>query len=463
LLGQKFLIDSYVFSEVVYDRISHQGKKVWRPLPDPLDAMAALGNEDALALLEKEMDSYKYAPNMAGLNYLIESYDEPFWKQSLYNTWLSALRSLNPPASSDGLPYFMQTTAWHHEKLTTQLTSWAQLRHDNILYGKQSYTGGTGCSYPYTYVEPYPELYGILAEFARAASGFLGEVLSGEQLGSRDRILSYYARYGDILDQLQGIAQKELSGVPLTEPEITFLKTMINSYMSSGPSVTGWYMDLFFDHQKALQMDFTVADVHTQPTDEFGGVVGNVLHVGNGQINMGVFLADNPCHPGQYMAFAGPVSSFHYEVRPGFERLTDQDWEAKFWDQDQYPERPDWVASYLADHDGMAYPEGRTLKGAVYTGTWHQEAPAENPLDYLLLFPNPAQDEVAMRFVLAGEADLEVDIYDASGRLMIRESHSGLSPAEHHVPLPVSGLQSGLYLVRARIGQEVLVRELVLH
>ncbi len=52
LLGQKFLVDSYVFSEVVFDRIIFEGKKIWRPLPDPLDAMAALGNEDALALLE---------------------------------------------------------------------------------------------------------------------------------------------------------------------------------------------------------------------------------------------------------------------------------------------------------------------------------------------------------------------------------------------------------------------------
>ena len=152
LLGQKFLVDSYVFSEVVFDRIVFEGKKIWRPLPDPLDAIAALGNEDALALLEVEMEQYKYAANMAGLKYLIEEYDDEFWEQSLYNTWLGALRSLNPSVSTSGIPYFMHTSAWHQEKLNTQLTSWAQLRHDNILYGKQSYTGGTGCSYPYTYV-----------------------------------------------------------------------------------------------------------------------------------------------------------------------------------------------------------------------------------------------------------------------------------------------------------------------
>ena len=179
LLGQKFLVDSYVFSEVVFDRIIFNGEKIWRPLPDPLDAMAVLGNEDALALLEGELDEYKYASNMAGLKYLIDSYDEDFWEQSLYNTWLNAIRGLNPLPSSSGLPYFMQTTAWHHEKLNTQLTSWAQLRHDNLLYGKQSYTGGTGCSYPYTYVEPYPGLYENLKIFAENASSFFSVVLTG--------------------------------------------------------------------------------------------------------------------------------------------------------------------------------------------------------------------------------------------------------------------------------------------
>ena len=56
-----FLIDSYIFSEVVFDRIIVNGKKIWRGLPDPLDAMAVLGNEDAMALLEDDLTQYKYS------------------------------------------------------------------------------------------------------------------------------------------------------------------------------------------------------------------------------------------------------------------------------------------------------------------------------------------------------------------------------------------------------------------
>lgn len=462
MLGQKFLIDSYIFSEVVFDRIIYEEKKIWRPLPDPLDAMAALGNEDALALLEGEMDQYKYAAKMAGLKYLIEAYDEDFWEQSLYNTWLGAIRSLNPPETTNGMPYFMQTTAWHQEKLNTQLTSWAQLRHDNILYGKQSYTGGTGCSYPFTYVEPYPEFYGRLQDFAINASSFFNEMFEGEMLDSKDQILDYYNKYAEILGKLEEIAQKELEGTKLAEHEITFLKTMINGYMASGPSITGWYNDLFFDKQKGMSWDYTVADVHTQPTDYGGAVVGNVLHVGNGQINMGVFLADNPCNPGQYMAFAGPVSSFHQEVTSNFKRLIDQEWEEYFWSgYENYPERPDWVSSYLLDHEGKALPEGRTLEGRVYTGSSSLPGNQIQSYDYLLLFPNPVREEANIRFVLNQREEFSLVVYDASGRMIHGENDRILQPAEHNLVLPVKDWQPGMYLLRVRIGQNYISRELM--
>jgi len=461
LLGQKFLVDSYVFSEVVFDRIVYEDKKIWRALPDPLDVMAALGNEDALALLEDEMETYKYATNMASQKYLIETYDDKFWEQSLYNTWLGALRTLNPASTAQGQPYFMQSAAWHHQKLNTQLTSWAQLRHDNILYGKQSYTGGTGCSYPYTFVEPYPELYDRLAMFSENAELFFEQAFSNTQVQSQERIVSYYKEYGTIMRKLESIAQKELEQNALSTEDITFLKTMISSVMASGPSISGWFTDLFFDIEKGLGLDFTVADVHTQPTDANGSVVGNVLHVGNGKLNLGVFLAENSCNPGQYMSYAGPLSSFHQEVQANFKRLSDQEWEDYFW-KDTRPERPDWVSSYLLDREGKKYKDGRALKGSLFTGTGLVPNEKAQQLDYMIIFPNPASDEAALRFILNQGGDLKVDVYDASGRLHYTSVFTGLVPAEHHIILPVEAWQSGLYLLRAAIGQETVVKELVI-
>jgi len=310
-------------------------------------------------------------------------------------------------------------------------------------------------------VEPYPELYGQLALFAGNAESFFDQIFSGMQVESKETIVSYYQDFGEIMQMLEGIAQKELEHQNLSEAEITFLKTMINGYMASGPSITGWYNDLFFDLQKGLGMDFTVADVHTQPTDENGIEVGNVLHVGNGKINMGVFLAKNTCNPGQYMAYAGPVSSFHTEVQPNFNRLTDQEWEDYFW-KGSIPHRPDWVASYLLNSEGKRYPQGRELKGALYTGTGIEPGDQPQQLDYMIVFPNPASENAALRFVLNQGGDLKVEVYDASGRLIHHANHTGLAPAEHHIELPVEGWQSGLYLVRARMGKQQVKHELVI-
>jgi hypothetical protein len=461
LMGQKFLIDSYVTSEVVYDRIIQNNVKIYRGLPDPLDVMAVLGNEDAMALLEEELETYKYAYKISSLKYLVDAYDQDFWEQSLYNTWLSAIRELNPPASSTDLPYFMQTTAWHHEKLTTQLTSWAALRHDNILYGKQSYTGGTSCSYPYTYIEPYPEFYERLQLFAGNAAGFFHEVFAGTSLSSNNTIVNYYTRYAEIMGMFKTIAQKELSGIPVNENEITFLKTIINDYMISGPSVTGWFNDLFFEPDLGLNPDFIVADIHTQPTDQTGNVVGHVYHVGNGYINNGIFLAPNPVNPGQLIACAGPVSSFYYQVTDDFYRYNDQEWAEKFAGGTELPDRPDWIASYMTGKTGEKLPAGRELKGTVYTASVIP-SPSVPDIGYLLMFPNPANDMVHMRFILNRKNYVNIEVYDINGSLVSQPFSNWMEPAEHDIKIDMTQMPAGMYMVKLRAGDQLLCKKLML-
>ncbi len=461
LMGQKFLLDSYVLSEVVYDRIIYENEKIYRGLPDPLDVMATLGNEDAMALLEEELETYKYAYKVNSIKYLVDAYDEDFWEQSLYNTWLAAIRELNPLSSSARLPYFMQTTAWHLEKLNTQLTSWAMLRHDNLLYGKPSYTGMTGCSFPYTYIEPYPTCYERIQLFAENAVDFIDDVLADTDFRSKSEIIAYYTRYAEIMGIFKEITEKELAGTALDETEMEFLKTMVNSMMVSGPSITGWYNDLFFNWG-GLDFDYKVADVHTEPTDEFANIVGHVLHVGSGRINTGVFLTPNPVNPVQLMAFAGPVSSFHYEVTDNFYRYNDDEWEKNFlWNNTGAPPRPDWVSGYLAGANGGKLPDGRNLKGEVYTGTHAEPYEAMNEIDYMLAFPNPVNDIVHLRFILNQSRAVNVKIYDVTGKMILQQFHGILNPAEHDIAMDLSELVKGMYLIRFRSGDVIISKEII--
>ncbi|MDP2363742.1 MAG: DUF3160 domain-containing protein, partial [Ignavibacteria bacterium] len=163
LFGQRFVIDSYVTASVVYDRIAGG---YCRLFPSLLDVLFSIDNSASAQLLIDELNTYHYSTNLAALRYLIDSYDDDFWSANFYSNWLSIIRKLNPPQDRTNLPPFMQTAAFWQEKMNTQLSSWAELRHDNLLYAKQSYTGGTICSYPYSYVEPFPEFYQSLKGFS---------------------------------------------------------------------------------------------------------------------------------------------------------------------------------------------------------------------------------------------------------------------------------------------------------
>ncbi|GAH96290.1 unnamed protein product, partial [marine sediment metagenome] len=62
------------------------------------------------------------------------------WKQNLYWRWLYALLPLLEENKDVDLPCFIQSPAWVDKELQTVLGSWTELRHDTILYAKQSYT-----------------------------------------------------------------------------------------------------------------------------------------------------------------------------------------------------------------------------------------------------------------------------------------------------------------------------------
>ena len=458
LMGQKFIIDSYVFSNVVYDRIIHNGKKVKRMMPNPLDAMFVLGNNDAIELLSEELDEYPYAGALNNLRYLVDAYDDDFWESSLYNIWLQAIRELNPVEDTTGYPYFMKTSAFRMQKMNTQLASWSQLRHDNLLYAKQSYTGGASCSYPYSYVEPYPEFYGTINRFAREAKLIFAEIPT--ESGYMSRVNTYFDHLSGTMDTLQIIAEKELAGEQLSVNELEFLKTMlIQNYGVCGePPYRGWYPKLYYSINKLSEMDFTVVDVHTQPTDEAGNMVGKVLHTGVGKINMGFFIA--PCPDDQKLTlFCGPVLSYYEKTTRNFERMTDSEWEQIVLSGD-VPERPDWVNSYLADGDGTTKPTGMQLpykKGPVTS-----VEPVQNQWHSLRIYPNPALDKVNITCKIRGTEFVTVYITDTSGKIINQIADKQFQAGTYQFKWEPAGNLSGIYFCNIKIGTQRNVQKIVL-
>jgi hypothetical protein len=346
--GQRYTVDSHVFSNLVYDRVGKGAIPRW--LPDPLDAaFAALGNDQAVSLLQAELDLYPYAPDLAAMRALVDAHPTEYWESSLYTLWLGALRTLSPKAegngrAAEGLPSVARTEGWGRRILNTQLGSWSQLRHDTLLYAKQSYTVGTVCEFPDAYVDPYPQLFGAIRRFAERGEALVGELdLAGDQASWAQSVQPYFATLADVAGTLEAMAEHQRTGMPHSAEHLAFINEVVNvaGGGSGPPSVTGWYARLFFDRQRALEQDPIIADVHT----DVGGVErpAKVLHVATGLPRAMVVTVDTCVGPRVYV---GPAFAYHEERVDGVVRRTDSQWAAQI--EANRPADVPWMSTVVA-------------------------------------------------------------------------------------------------------------------
>lgn len=336
-LGQRYTVDSHVFSRVVYPNTKSR-----RMMPNPLDvAFAAFGNDQAATLLRSELDAYGYAPELGAARQLVEWHGADYWDTSLYTLWTDSLRQLSAGKyDAASLPSVARTEAWGRRLINTQLASWAELRHDTLLYAKQSYTGVPSCEYPDGYVDPYPGLFARLKQLGTLAAELLAPVLPSS---TASRVVTYFQKFAEIAARLETLATEELTGAERTADDLAFLNDAVSiGTETSGCSTvrfpTGWYSKLFYDREDALKGYPTIADVHTQPADEAGNPVGRVLHVATGNPRLMVVSVDSCEGP---RAFAGVVSSYFEQTTSNFERKTDQIWAAEI--KSGNPEDVSWM------------------------------------------------------------------------------------------------------------------------
>jgi hypothetical protein len=362
LLGQRFTLDSWVTAKVVYDEVIWDGKKVMRRIPSCLDvAFAALGNDQVVPELTARLteargcrfrDGLNYQHNLAAARNVIDGLEPSAWEESLYTCWLACLRELSAPTTDARYPEAMRTRAWALKTLNTQLASWAQLRHDTILYARQSYTAEPICYYPAGYVEPVPGFWTRMERMARRAADLLDKTpLPGQETGSKEkRTHAQFLRdFADKVAVLRGIAEKELARQELSSAETRFLENVVEGQESRGcvavQRYSGWYPKLFYEGgPESAKPDALVADVHTDVPSELVGDPGCVLQQGVGDVDLLLIAIDSGK---ERMAYAGPVLS-HYEFEmPGVTRKSDSEWREDLR-QGRRPSRPEWTKGYLA-------------------------------------------------------------------------------------------------------------------
>jgi hypothetical protein len=334
-MGQRFVPDSYIFQSLVIPKVGEYAGDgdaftlgpYGRHFPRGLDLMAILGSERADEILVALNDSsyQNYSIQRAELEEGFDSFGEEEWQKKLYWSWLYALKPLLAAPDPEG-PAFMQTTAWQDKELTTALASWAELRHDTILYAKQSYTLRAIALPPEEpepvagYVEPIPDFYGRLLDLARMNRLGLEEAGLLDDL-SQNRLEGFET----ILERLEEISTKELDGEELTAEDIEF----INDF---GEKLNG-AIEGVDDKSKKTTI---VADVHTDAN------TGQVLEEGVGYV--GLVAVAYPLPGDRLLLAAGPVFRYYEFKQPMDDRLTDEAWREML--AASPPAEPEWTASF---------------------------------------------------------------------------------------------------------------------
>jgi hypothetical protein len=162
-------------------------------------------------------------------------------------------------------------------------------------------------------------------------------------------IADYFALLAKTSKTLGQMADQQLIGDPFSAEQLAFINTAVRVEKRNEGCTTvevpdGWYADLFFDRQKSVEFDPTIADVHTQPTDEVGNPVGKVLHVATGYPRMMVTTVDTCVGP---RAYVGVVYGYQEVVTKDFERLTDEEWATRVRAKPAITEVP-WLDDVVA-------------------------------------------------------------------------------------------------------------------
>jgi hypothetical protein len=332
LMGTRFVIDSFILDQLVRPFVGTRDDP--RILASPLDIAAVFGSDVALAIQDEagETAYLNYPEQMAALREAVAARPDEAWGQTVYDAWLAAVEPMWLPHGA-AFPDFMQTDAWDLKAQQTGFGSYAELKHDTILYTKQAVgeMGAMNEELPpvRNWVEPDPVPFERLAAMA---------MLTADGLAARDlldkdarKLLGDYIRF---VDRLAAIATDELAGEAISDKDNEWLRAI-------GGVLEGiwWRTGDKLDTARPIRDDDAaiIADI-MRGVDMRSGR-DEVVEIGTGRIDR-IFVIV-PDDAGVFHVATGGVYSYYEFPWPTSDRLTDEAW----WEmlrKGEAPDRPAW-------------------------------------------------------------------------------------------------------------------------
>jgi hypothetical protein len=384
LMGQRYIPDSYMMGKLVTPTVGkpNNGRTdmftcvvtddgPYRCFPRGLDVMAVMGSKRAeFWLNELGDDAYgtgtdltkgknlRYSVVLGALKKEFAGLSQSDWNRNAYWSWLYALKPLLEEYGK-GYPTFMTTDAWGDKSMTTALASWSQLRHDTILYAKQSYTmrmakssrpPGPRMKPVEGYVEPAAEFYARLLATTRMTLAGLKDmkVLEPVAVGRLKALDTLIARLLDI-------AKKQLAHKELSAQDYAYIRNFgealekirvkdpkLQKEMDEARKKKDWkrYGEIRQEMTANKSMKTTIiADVHTDTNSK------KCLEEGTGNVELTVVCYLQP--DGRLVLGAGPTLSYHEFKHPMSDRLTDEKWR-EMLKTGKTPPRAEWIQTFSA-------------------------------------------------------------------------------------------------------------------
>lgn len=274
---QKAVLDN-IFAQNLLD-IDQNSK---RPVYSGKDIAATFGNDYAEELIKA--DPYnkiweKFPERFEEGKKVAKKITSNDYAKSMARLQIFAINGFNE-MKKEGFPTFMKSEAWKAKELNTYLASWAQLKHDTLLYAKQAGAecGGFEAEQPVGYVEPSIEVYSRLNFAIKILKDKIStmNILSERQMGAIDKL-------EDFNEFLIACSKKELAGEDLSQEDIDRINLV-------GGEVEDIYLDIYEvdpdDYESYFALDekdrVTVADLMRTPANQADVPANKILEVGSG-------------------------------------------------------------------------------------------------------------------------------------------------------------------------------------
>jgi len=343
IFGQRFSFDGWILG-----RLTAGQEKVTVHLPSTPSALfvpAVLGDkaarEFAGAFLKQEAPPFSGAEVSAFYGELdkvaadLQRVQEVEWYSSVVTAWLRLLGTLTP-TFGPGYPRYMQGKLFPVKQLQTFLGSYTELKHDTLLYVKQSYAelgeGGDEGRQPVPkgFVEPNLAFWQELARLVDyTAAGFKkyglfpGELEQFGRLNNFKKDVNFYT----------SLAAKELRGTPLSEAEYEKLRSGNLSFLAR-PFHEGARLE---EKDKRAGL---IADIHTD------AVKGQILYEATGEPYFILALVGNE---GVSRLTVGAAYNYYEFTGPLTSRYTDADWQERVYTMPpRLPLKPFWYKPLIA-------------------------------------------------------------------------------------------------------------------